>query len=189
MSTNKPLIPAYKAIGDFAPKLVELTDVVRRRLGAAAALEARPELDHLRGARGDWQDRADDLPLPARDRKRRHAGRARRTHHPPRVLRGLAQCDVGHGSRQGDAREKVGDDPRADGHAGKRPLGSQKMSQLGWLKLYQPTEGSWGCAARQRCHRRPPWTERRSWPSNSSQMSREREGNRFLLRPEIGSWT
>src|SRR5216683_2375967 len=28
MSTNKPLIPAYKAIGDFAPKLVELTDEV-----------------------------------------------------------------------------------------------------------------------------------------------------------------
>src|SRR5712671_1539744 len=28
MSTNKPLTPAYKAIGDFAPKLVELTDEV-----------------------------------------------------------------------------------------------------------------------------------------------------------------
>src|SRR5712692_3073578 len=28
MSTNKPLIPAYKAIGDFAPKLVDLTEDV-----------------------------------------------------------------------------------------------------------------------------------------------------------------
>jgi 4-carboxymuconolactone decarboxylase len=28
MSTNKPVTPAYKAIGDIAPKLVELTDEV-----------------------------------------------------------------------------------------------------------------------------------------------------------------
>src|SRR5712664_4769435 len=28
MSTNKPLTPAYKAIGNFAPKLVELSDKV-----------------------------------------------------------------------------------------------------------------------------------------------------------------
>jgi 4-carboxymuconolactone decarboxylase len=28
MSTNKPLTAAYKALGDFAPKLVELTDEV-----------------------------------------------------------------------------------------------------------------------------------------------------------------
>jgi hypothetical protein len=50
---------------------------LRRRLRAAAALEARPWPDHVRRAHRHGEDRADGLPLSERDQERRHAGGAR----------------------------------------------------------------------------------------------------------------
>ena len=66
MPSDKPASNARKLIGGIAPKLAgaHRRRAVRRRLGAAAAVEARSQPHHVRGARRDGQDRADEFHFP-----------------------------------------------------------------------------------------------------------------------------
>src|SRR5215472_8318511 len=116
MNTNTPASPPRRALGDVAPKLVELTDEVlfgdiwerpqlskrERSLITCAALVAMGKTEQM------------NFHFP-RDRKRRDAGRDCRAHHPTGVLRRLAQRDVGDDARQGAAREQVRFSKRASG--------------------------------------------------------------------------
>ena len=106
MSDSQAMTPAQKAIGDFAPKLVSLTDDVLfgdvwertelskrdRSLITVAALITNGSTEQLRGhlarAKGQRSDR----------------GRAQGGHHPPRVLRRLASGDVRRHRCEGDLR-------------------------------------------------------------------------------------
>src|SRR4029450_1429619 len=64
---------------------------LRRRLGAARTLQARPELHHRRGADRHVPDRPASRPSGARAEQRRHARGEGRDHHASCVLRWLAR--------------------------------------------------------------------------------------------------
>ena len=93
--------PAQRAVGDFAPKLVELTDNVL--FGDVWERAELPKRDrslitvHL-------QHRAACRAPEAREAERPHRGRAERGDHPPRLLRRLAEGYVGHPGRQASIR-------------------------------------------------------------------------------------
>ena len=112
---------AEKMFGDFAPGLVHFTDNVLfgeawkrpqlsprgRSLITVAALTAGGSAEQLIFHLQDGQG------------QRRHRGRAHRGHHPPGLLRRMAQGDVRHGRRQaGLPHEPTG---RARGPAPARP--------------------------------------------------------------------
>jgi Carboxymuconolactone decarboxylase family len=105
MSDSQAMTPAQKAIGDFAPKLVSLTDDVLfgdvwertelskrdRSLITVAGLIKNGSTELLRGHL-------------ARQGQRSERGRAEGGHHPPRVLRRLAPADVRRHCCEGDLR-------------------------------------------------------------------------------------
>ena len=106
MTENENMTIAQRAIGDFAPKLVELTDGVLfgdvwerpelskrdRSLATVAALVAGGNTEQLRNhlIRGDGE--------------RTDRDRAEGSDHPPRLLRRLAARHVRHPGRQGRVR-------------------------------------------------------------------------------------
>ena len=106
MSDSQAMTPAQKAIGDFAPKLVSLTDDVLfgdvwertelskrdRSLITVAALITNGSTEQLR------------TPSRAGQGQRSERGRAQGGHHPPRVLRRLAPGDVRRHRCEGDLR-------------------------------------------------------------------------------------
>ena len=106
MSDSQAMTPAQKAIGDFAPKLVSLTDDVLfgdvwertelskrdRSLITVAALITNGSTEQLR------------RPPRAGQGQRSERGRAQGGHHPPRVLRRLAPGDVRRHRCEGDLR-------------------------------------------------------------------------------------
>ena len=94
---------AQKIVGDFAPKLVSLTDDVlfadvwkRQELAPGhRSLIAAASFDHR------WQHRTTASPPRHREAERPHRHRAQGSDHPPRLLRRLAQGNVRDHSRQG----------------------------------------------------------------------------------------
>ena len=98
MTDADNLTPAQRAIGDFAPKLVSLTDEVLfgdvwereelskrdRSLVTVAALVAGGNTEQLA------------KPFTAREGEWAKRGRAQGSDHPPRLLRRLATSHVGH---------------------------------------------------------------------------------------------
>src|SRR3954447_25157414 len=66
---------------------------VRRHLGAAWALETRPQPDHGSGPDRDEPDGATALPHSQRDQERGDQGRDDRSRHAPGLLRRVAQRD------------------------------------------------------------------------------------------------
>jgi hypothetical protein len=96
MSEGDTQTPAQKLIGDFAPKLVSLTDDVLfgRHLGAQRTFTARSEPDYGRRADRQRQHRAASGASRPRARQRTERGGAQRGDHPPRLLCGLASGDV-----------------------------------------------------------------------------------------------
>jgi 4-carboxymuconolactone decarboxylase len=101
--------PSQAAMGDFAPKLAEITDDV-----LYGDVWERPELSK-RGPKPGDRGRADCLesPRPApvsprhRAPKRRDAGGVDRDHHSPGVLRWLAQRRNRHRRSQGSFRTEM----------------------------------------------------------------------------------
>src|SRR6267143_1781870 len=81
---------------------------VRRRLGAQAALEARPQPDHGGCARRAISPGPVARPPLARVGERRHARGDRRGDHPSRFLRGLAQRRHRRADRQAGLRRTQG---------------------------------------------------------------------------------
>src|ERR1700687_4958184 len=98
-----------KRVGTAPPGLISRP----RYLGAPRSLQARSQPHHGGGPDGDVPSRPAQGPHRAGPRQRRDPGRDRRDHHPPGLLRGLAQRDVGGQDRQtglrpGEAGMKVG---------------------------------------------------------------------------------
>ena len=112
MSDSQAMTPAQKAIGDFAPKLVSLTDDVLfgdvwereelskrdRSLITVAALITN----------GSTEQRG---PPRAGQGQRSERSRAQGGHHPPGVLRRLASGDVRRHRCEGDLRRLTAADP------------------------------------------------------------------------------
>src|SRR5580704_2912069 len=80
---------------------------LRRGVGTAATVEARPQPDHRRGADGDGPRGAARRPYRARAQQRRDQGRDRRTDHPSRLLLRLAHRDDRGIDREGRVRAAV----------------------------------------------------------------------------------
>jgi hypothetical protein len=86
MPDSEGLTPAQRAIGDFAPKLVSLTDDVL--FGDVWERTELPKRDRSL------------ITVAARQRERLDGGRAHGSDDPSRVLRGLAAGDVGDRRRE-----------------------------------------------------------------------------------------
>ena len=65
MNDKKPPSAVRKSLGDLAPKLVDLTEEsCSATSGSEEALQARSQLDHVRGADRDGEDGADGVRFP-----------------------------------------------------------------------------------------------------------------------------
>ena len=112
MSDSQAMTPAQKASGDFAPKLVSLTDD-----GLFGDFWERTELSKrdrsLSRSRHSSRTAVLNAPGPPRagQGQRSERGRAQGGHHPPRVLRRLAPGDVRRHRCEGDLRRLTAADP------------------------------------------------------------------------------